>query len=449
MESKKYQIFVSSTYKDLINTRKKVIETILNSYHFPVGMEMFGADDAEQWEIIKETIELSDYYIVIIGHRYGSLSPDGEFSYTEREYDYACNLGIPVLAFIRNRDIATLPKERETNPIMAEKLEAFIQKSQASKMCSFWSEPDELAAQVAVVLSKVFKRTPRIGWVRASNLPGKDVLNELTGLLTENRKLKEKLTEYERLFSSRTPKIEFNIIDEDSVSLLYKSTHRFTWPKWIKFDEIPKELKDYVTKEEIEQYNDNIPDENVIQKKLDNNNIVNNKDNALLIKPIVFNNGTSPANDIYIDVVFPDFLKVIWKDEMDEYRHIDMSSLESPVVKAQRRYQLKGSIADKFLAISDRLSSFDRMYPPLSSLHTKATLNSYIKSINLFDDHRSGRLDGNILKIKINKLPHTREEIIEDIYVIPIKKGEGYIKIRVMCNEMEEPLIFTKNVKVN
>ena len=48
---KKYQIFISSTYTDLIEERKKVRDTILNMLHFPVGMEVFGAADEEQWEI--------------------------------------------------------------------------------------------------------------------------------------------------------------------------------------------------------------------------------------------------------------------------------------------------------------------------------------------------------------------------------------------------------------
>ena len=102
MENKKYQIFISSTYTDLIDARAKAMETILNIYHFPVGMEMFSAGDDEQWEIIKDTINVSNYYILIIGHRYGSTTDDG-MGYTEKEYDYAKAKGIPILAFISIR----------------------------------------------------------------------------------------------------------------------------------------------------------------------------------------------------------------------------------------------------------------------------------------------------------------------------------------------------------
>lgn len=55
--NKKYQVFVSSTYKDLQEARAKVRDAILSMYHFPVGMELFGAANEEQWQIISETID--------------------------------------------------------------------------------------------------------------------------------------------------------------------------------------------------------------------------------------------------------------------------------------------------------------------------------------------------------------------------------------------------------
>ena len=67
--------------------------------HFPVGMEMFSAADEEQWQIISETIDVSDYYVLIVGNRYGSIIQDGEdagISYTEKEFRYALKQGIPV-----------------------------------------------------------------------------------------------------------------------------------------------------------------------------------------------------------------------------------------------------------------------------------------------------------------------------------------------------------------
>ena len=55
---KKYQIFISSTYIDLVEARVKVRDAILSMLHFRVGMEMFNAADEEQWEIIQEKIDI-------------------------------------------------------------------------------------------------------------------------------------------------------------------------------------------------------------------------------------------------------------------------------------------------------------------------------------------------------------------------------------------------------
>jgi len=74
---KKYQVFISSTYTDLVQAREKISKQILTLYHFPIGMEMFSAGNEDQWTVITNTIDKSDYYIIILGHRYGSLAEDG------------------------------------------------------------------------------------------------------------------------------------------------------------------------------------------------------------------------------------------------------------------------------------------------------------------------------------------------------------------------------------
>lgn len=126
---KKYQIFVSSTFEDLKEERRKVQDAILSMYHFPIGMEMFSAADEGQWEIIKETIDSSDYYILIIGYRYGSVIENGEdagISYTQKEYRYAVSQGIPVLAFfIDSKKVAVTPDKMEQNVKKRDKLERF------------------------------------------------------------------------------------------------------------------------------------------------------------------------------------------------------------------------------------------------------------------------------------------------------------------------------------
>jgi len=71
---KKYSVFVSSTYTDLVAERKQVIDALLQMNCFPIGMEYFNAEDDTQWNIIKNLIKECDYYIIIIAGRYGSPS---------------------------------------------------------------------------------------------------------------------------------------------------------------------------------------------------------------------------------------------------------------------------------------------------------------------------------------------------------------------------------------
>lgn len=172
--NKKYQIFISSTYTDLISARAKVMETILSMYQFPIGMEMFSAGNNDQWTTIKKTIEMSDYYVLIVGHRYGSITPEG-ISYTEKEFDFAQKIGVPILAFIMNRDIATKPSQRETDSNLQNKLQQFVSKATKSRMCSFWETEVELASKVSVALMKEFMTNPRLGWIRATKISSPNV----------------------------------------------------------------------------------------------------------------------------------------------------------------------------------------------------------------------------------------------------------------------------------
>ncbi len=83
---KRYQVFVSSTFADLKNERQRVIQTLMEMDCIPSGMELFPAMDEEQLEFIKRIIDDCDYYLLIVGGRYGSTDLDG-ISFTEKEYE--------------------------------------------------------------------------------------------------------------------------------------------------------------------------------------------------------------------------------------------------------------------------------------------------------------------------------------------------------------------------
>lgn len=186
----KYQIFVSSTYDDLRDERSQVIKAILEMGHIPVGMEMFSAADEEQWKIITRQIDETDYYVVIVGNRYGSMS--GGVSYTEKEYDYATAKGIPALGFVIDDSVDSLAKNSEKDDIKITALLQFKAKVK-QRPVGFWKSADDLHGKVSIALMKAFNTNPRTGWTRATSAVGPEVMQELSRLSRENSELRNQL----------------------------------------------------------------------------------------------------------------------------------------------------------------------------------------------------------------------------------------------------------------
>ncbi len=206
---KKFQIFISSTYEDLKEERSKVVATILKSNHFPIGMEMFSADNIEQWEQIKRTIDSSDYYILIIKRRYGSMTKEG-ISYTEKEYNYAREKKIPILAFIVGSDAIIANKDIEDVPKKMRLLNKFTERVKSNNPCDFWNNVDELCVQINQALHKQFNINERVGWVKSDTIGANEnirKLNEETILQTK------KLAEYEIIRRNEDIRLAYDFLD--------------------------------------------------------------------------------------------------------------------------------------------------------------------------------------------------------------------------------------------
>ncbi len=162
----------------------------------PAGMELFPSADEEQWAFIKRIIDDCDYYLIIIGGRYGSTTPEG-ISYTEKEFDYAHEKGIKIIALL-HEDPDSLPVNKsDIDPRLREKLDAFRTKVGTSRLVKFWKSAEDLPGIIALSLSKTIKTYPAVGWVRASAVANEDVLRELNHLRKENDQIKSALAAHE------------------------------------------------------------------------------------------------------------------------------------------------------------------------------------------------------------------------------------------------------------
>ncbi|HDR8859344.1 TPA: DUF4062 domain-containing protein [Burkholderia territorii] len=186
---KKYQVFVSSTFTDLKAERQHVMQALMEMDCIPAGMELFPAADEEQFSFIKRVIDDCDYYILIIGNRYGSIGDDG-VSFTEKEFDYAISKGLRVVAFLHGEPNKISFEHSEQDPERRKKLEAFRAKVTEGRLVRFWTETNQLPGLVALSMNRTIMMFPAQGWVRAGMAASPDILLQLNELRSERDKLK-------------------------------------------------------------------------------------------------------------------------------------------------------------------------------------------------------------------------------------------------------------------
>jgi len=195
---KRLQVFVSSTYSDLIAERQSAVEAILTACHIPAGMELFTSGDESQMEVIKQWIDESDVYLLILGGRYGSIEPKTGKSYTQLEYEYALSQAKPLFAcVVADAALEARVKIQGRGAIETDepqKLKAF-RESILTKMVRFWEDSKDIKIAVSETLAHFARRDDLTGWVRANheaNMPA--LADEIARLSKENAGLREKLS---------------------------------------------------------------------------------------------------------------------------------------------------------------------------------------------------------------------------------------------------------------
>lgn len=191
---KKLQVFVSSTFSDLIKQRQAAVEAILAAGHIPAGMELFTAGDESQMEVIKQWIDESDVYLLILDGRYGSIEPKTGKSYSHLEYEYALSKGRPLFACVIKDEAIDARVKTEGKEILElenpQKLKEF-RAEVLSKMSEFWEDTKDIKITITGKLSQLMKREELVGWVRPStqsNLPA--LADEIARLSRENAQLR-------------------------------------------------------------------------------------------------------------------------------------------------------------------------------------------------------------------------------------------------------------------
>lgn len=190
-ENKKYQVFVSATCDDLREERQCVVEALLACGCIPVGVDLCPRDPgAEQWNTIKALIDECDYYLIVVGGRYGSLAPTG-ISYTHREFIYAQTKRKPMASLVHENPEGLPADKRERTAEGVARLRDFKELVARGTLVRPWSQSDDLRSGIQRLVGQLVKTHPASGWVRAGQVADLNALRE-------NQELRRQLDELRR-----------------------------------------------------------------------------------------------------------------------------------------------------------------------------------------------------------------------------------------------------------
>lgn len=332
---KKYQVFISSTYEDLKEERDQAIKAVLEMGHIPVGMEMFSAGDEQQWKLISRQIDASDYYVLIIGHRYGSETDEG-ISYTEKEYDYATSVGVPTLGFIIDENASWPVSRVDKAQNKKKKLDAFKSKVKG-KLVQFWFSKEDLHGKISISLIKTMSANPRIGWVRSDETVGVNVTKELSRLSSENSDLRSELEKLRKMHDEHTDAAR------DAVHIMNENERKYrirTIAKWDSAEWCTQTLLEIFLV--IAPYLIDENDSKTIAKNIAFEQVGNSYHNFWPI-------GKNKISGLLADFVALDVIEPSKKKHSvhDENTYWSLTKLGKQVLKRARRIQLEEGIATK------------------------------------------------------------------------------------------------------
>jgi hypothetical protein len=203
---KKLQIFVSSTYEDMLVERQATVEAILKAGHIPAGMELFNAGDKTQLEIIKRWIEDSDIFLLMLGGRYGTLEPKTKKSYIELEYRYARKLKKPYFTIVIKEE-ALIEKVNKHGGKVREQVNIskyrIFRRLALKRMSHFYKDVKDIQLSIFQNIRQ-YENANLPGWVSGKEVQEIEmVLRENIGLRKSNEIIQNKLDKMLQMTSSK------------------------------------------------------------------------------------------------------------------------------------------------------------------------------------------------------------------------------------------------------
>tara|TARA_B100000614_G_scaffold174260_1_gene155632 strand:- start:23381 stop:24400 length:1020 start_codon:yes stop_codon:yes gene_type:complete len=190
---KRYQVYISTTYPDMQSARQALMLPLLDLGLMPMGMDMHSGESHNLMPVVQRMIDDSDYFVILLGGRYGTLSPLG-LSYTHREYIFAATKRKPVVSFIHDDPLNLPPDIREPTREGQVRRDDFARLLENKTLSFRWRDESDLRERVARVMPDVMRQYPAPGWVQAGaggieDPAGRDLRRRVTELEKEREEL--------------------------------------------------------------------------------------------------------------------------------------------------------------------------------------------------------------------------------------------------------------------
>ena len=233
--NKKLQVFVSSTYTDLIEERQAASQAILDAGHIPAGMELFKAGKP-QIKTIQRWIDESDVYMLILGGRYGSIEEKSGLGYTEVEYMYALSKKMPVFAIVLNDSfLHTKASKIDKNNVFCpnkhikkyKKFKANVEQN----LVRYANNIDQISSIIHTQLNEIYNDNENNlqGWIKCETNTlleallnctiNHDIINNCNGLFDILTRKLNKLLSFESVINQSRRFISIYFLDNNSIEV--------------------------------------------------------------------------------------------------------------------------------------------------------------------------------------------------------------------------------------
>lgn len=186
----RYQIFISTSGRDMQPERMVLSQTLVGMGFFAWGLEHRTPLTTT---LARRQIDECDYVILLLGSQYGEQAISG-VSYLSLEYEYALSQAKPIIVFMHeqpeNREIDL----QETHPQLKDKFLAFRKKLlHEAEHIFYFKTPRELELAVRLNIPLMIEQYGGQGWVPAHQ--AQQLQDEIRLLRSKILQLEQRLTE--------------------------------------------------------------------------------------------------------------------------------------------------------------------------------------------------------------------------------------------------------------